>query len=352
MVFLLLFLAACASTNGNVELEVDENSHIVIDSVDRQVVLPKEINRVGVTFAATGHMIAILGEGDKIVTVNNGLKRDKLLIELVPRVLEVPGVKQGGKINFEELARMKPEVVLIDLGTYSDDGQVKKLEQLDIPFLVVNYDTIEEQMKAIEMMGIVVGAEETAKKYLDYYNETLVFLAERVGNLPDDEKRRVYHAVNEATRTSVPGTTSYEFLEHVGAINVAADVDMKNVENNHYVSLEQILEWNPEVILVNEDGVEEYILMKEQWKNIDAVINEEVYLLPNGLTRWGHPNSVESPIALLYIAKLLYEDAFQDVDIEKEIYDFYHTYFSAELTDEQISEIISGKGMRLRKGEE
>lgn len=181
-----------------------------------------------------------------------------------------------------------------------------------------------------------MGAEEATHKYLEYFDEMIAFVTERVSEIPDDAKKRVYHSVNEATRTSVPGTTSYEFLELAGANNVATKDDIRKVDNNYYTSLEQILEWNPEVILVNEDGVDEYILTQAQWKNIDAVKNNEVYLLPTGLTRWGHPNSVETPIALLHVAKLLYEDVFKDVDIEKEVFYFYKTFMSYELTDEQI----------------
>jgi iron complex transport system substrate-binding protein len=37
----------------------------------------------------------------------------------------------------------------------------------------------------------------------------------------------------------------------------------------------------------------------------------EVYQIPIGITRWGHPSSFETPLAILWLMKLLYPGSFE-----------------------------------------
>ena len=60
--------------------------------------------------------------------------------------------------------------------------------------------------------------------------------------------------------------------------------------------------WNPEVIIANRKPPWDLIL-GAQWSGIDAVQNGRVYQLPQGISRWGHPGSVETPLAILWTAK-------------------------------------------------
>ena len=104
--------------------------------------------------------------------------------------------------------------------------------------------------------------------------------------------------------------------------------------------------WNPDVILVNEDGVDEYIRTKDQWQTLNAVIHDRVYLMPNGISRWGHPTSIETPLAILWTAKTLYPDYFEDLNVEEAARTFYREFFEYEISDELLQQVMIGKGMR------
>ena len=74
--------------------------------------------------------------------------------------------------------------------------------------------------------------------------------------------------------------------------------------------------WNPEVIIANEKTAVDLILGSPQWSGIEAVQNGRVYLLPQGISRWGHAGSVETPLAILWTAKTVHPEIFADVDME------------------------------------
>ena len=108
--------------------------------------------------------------------------------------------------------------------------------------------------------------------------------------------------------------------------------------------------WDPGVILVNEPGVDNYILTNKQWSPLQAVKNKQVYQLPNGVSRWGHTSSPETPLVILWTAKTLYPDLFADLDLVAETKYFYQEFFGIQLSDTEADQILYGGGMRADRG--
>jgi iron complex transport system substrate-binding protein len=71
--------------------------------------------------------------------------------------------------------------------------------------------------------------------------------------------------------------------------------------------------------------------------------------LPSGISRWGHPSSPETPLAILWTAKTLYPDRFTDLDMTRECDHFYKEFFGMQLSDEVIQNILFGEGMRAAR---
>jgi iron complex transport system substrate-binding protein len=71
--------------------------------------------------------------------------------------------------------------------------------------------------------------------------------------------------------------------------------------------------------------------------------------LPIGISRWGHPGSLETPLAILWTAKSVYPDRFLELDMQRETDNFYRNFFNHVLSAEMIAQILNGRGMRLTK---
>ena len=87
----------------------------------------------------------------------------------------------------------------------------------------------------------------------------------------------------------------------------------------------------------------------EHWRPLQAVKNKRVLALPNGISRWGHFSSLETPLAVMWTAQTLYPDKFTDIDMVAETKYFYKEFFRMDLTDETVQKILSGEGMRVSK---
>jgi iron complex transport system substrate-binding protein len=293
--------------------------------------------------------MGMFGQVDKMVAVVDGIKRDIILTDIYPTIKDLPVPKSSGVINIEELIGTRPDVVFVKRDITARKAETEKLNKVKIPFLVVDYNSIEEQLYAAEMIGQVVGETEKARQYKAYYQDCIRRIQEGIQDIDPQQRVQVYHSINEATRTDVAGSLSGEWLEAAGAYNVSAQEKLKLLEGKYYASLEQILLWDPEVILVNEMGVDHYKLTNKQWASLQAVKNKKVYKLPSGISRWGHPSSPETPLAILWTAKTLYPDRFTDLDMTRECDHFYKEFFGMQLSDEVIQNILFGEGMRAAR---
>lgn len=349
IIMLMSFIGCTGTKTDNVDISSDVK--YVTDCIGREVAIPNEVNRIGCLYAISGHVVTMLGEGDKIVAVNGGLKRDKILTQICPSILDAVEPKSSGSINIEELAKAEPDLVFIESEIALDKKEAEKLDKFNIPYLAIKFTNIEEQQYMINMVAKAIGQEERAAEYIDFYDQCIGLADEKTNQIPLEERVRVYHSVNEATRTDAPDTLPASWSEVAGIINVSVGEKLNLVDSKYFASLEQILFWNPDVIIVNEDGVDNYIRTKEQFREISAVKNNKVYLMPNGVSRWGHPNSVETPLAIIWVGKTIYPEYYEDVDLDTIVKDFYIKFFNYDLTDEMIEKVLSGEQMRINKNQ-
>ncbi|WP_034143076.1 ABC transporter substrate-binding protein [Desulfosporosinus sp. BICA1-9] len=322
----------------------------VTDSIGRQVVIPAKVERVACLYAFSGHAVTMLGKSSTIVAVNSGLSRDILLNEIAPTIKNALIPSSSGAINIEELLNAKPDIAFISVDTAQNEGEVEKLRKTKIPYLVVDYRNIEEQKYAIRMIGQAVGAEDKALSYNAYYQASIERVQTKVKDISYEDRVKVYHSVNEATRTDVVNTLPADWTQIAGAVNVSVNENLRVIEGSKYIAtIEQILLWDPQVILVNEAGVADYIKGNSQWATIQAVKSDKVFQMPNGISRWGHPGSLETPLAILWSAKTLYPELFPDLEMEKIIKEFYKEFFNYPLTDDTVTRVLNGEGMRIPK---
>lgn len=347
---LAVSLSGCSSQKGREGADSMASAHTIVDCMDRKVLVPDEIASISCLYAYAGHACVFLGCEDKITSVVDGLKRDALMTRKIEGLEEMESPYQAHAINIEELMSTEPDIVLLRTENLTNEGEVEKLEKTGIPYVVIDYSTMEEQMQSIRVIGEALSCEEKAEAYLSYYEKTIDMVKERTDAIPQEERKTVYHSVNEVVRADVKDTLSYEALQTAGIVN-AIDLDegVTMDGSKAYTTVEQIYRWDPDMILANEPEATEYFQKDSKFEGLRAVREGNVCQLPIGLSRWGHPGSIETPLAVLYIAGLVYPEYFQDIDMEQETMDFYHDFLKIDLTEDEVQNIFSGAGMREQK---
>ena len=342
-IFLVIFILSCPA------YAVEKNTRIVEDCYGRKVEIPAKVKKIVCLFSFSGHAAVMLGRGKDIVAVSNGIKRDTLLLTICPSLLEVAVPKYKGAINIEELVKTKPDLVFISGDIGRNVGEAEKLDRFKIPYLIVDYSTIKKQQFAIAMIAEALGIPERGDAYLDYYNQCIDLVEKRMKNISPDKKIRIFHSVLEPTRTDPKKSLTTDWIRKANAISVSAERDLRLVDGEFYAGMEQILLWNPDMILVNEPSAHKFILKDVRWSAMKAVKNKKVFQMPIGISRWGHPGSIETPLAILWAAKTIYPERFQDIDIKSETRKYYKRFFDFELSNKLLEQILSGTKMRKKK---
>jgi len=351
---MVILLTACAPQTSPTEVtppvqEQTAATRSIVDCDGRMVEIPKGELKIACLYAYAGHGMTLLNTQDQIVALVEGLKRDQLM--RIKRsdldTLSVPSVT--GVINIEELIASGAQIALIRHSIALSGAETEKLDRAGIPYVVIDYTNIEEQKRSIQVLGEVLDRREAAQAYLDFYEATLAMVQSRVSDIPMEERVRVYHSVNEATRTDAKGSIQEEVTTLAGLVNVSADAGAIMADEKTFVTLEEIYGWSPDAILANEYLVADYIRTDAKWKGLEAVASGQVFTLPVGISRWGHPGSIETPMAVLFLAQHFYPERFEDLDLVQFTSDYYQTYFGIEFNKEEIDEILSGVGMRAAK---
>jgi iron complex transport system substrate-binding protein len=351
MALVLGLLAGCGGKNADTTAPAQTGAPATItvtDMAGREVSVPTGIDSLCVLDAFSAGIAVMLGCGESMTTTINNIKRNTLMQEICPSLADAVLVKANGDINAETMLEYQVDLAIISQETYADPDQCAKLDAIGVPYLVVIYRSMAQQREAVSLLGKALGREEAAEDYNHYYQACIDRVAEGVADIPEDQLPRIYHAVNEAVRTDYAGGLGADWTSVTRAVNVSLDTPLEMDGEKAYTTLEQIFEWDPDIVICNESGVADYVLKDSKWAGLRAVREGRVYQMPIGISRWGHDTSQEVPLALLWLAETLYPDRF-DIDLEEETKGFYRELFGYELPEATLDMIFSGTGIRTEK---
>lgn len=177
------------------------------------------------------------------------------------------------------------------------------------------------------LVGKVIGKEKEAEELITYAKEKIDEVTQVTSEIPDSEKPKVYLAFwGEITRTP----RFYDPVELAGGINVAEEVEWGGTGYSAVVSKEQVLAWNPDIILIHnpyEGFTVETVLADPDLQIINAVKNHKVYYTKGYMAGWDYGTVVTE---VFYMAKLFHPGKFEDLDMEKEGNEILKRFYGAD----------------------
>jgi iron complex transport system substrate-binding protein len=340
-----IILSAC----GNSSAAKNKDTDTFIDCVGRKVEIPKNIKKVAAIDAFTGEAMVMIGAGDFMVACPEGVKSDKLLQQIYPKLDEVSVVQSGGAINAEALLALDPDVVLVKNALYATEGEVDKLDKLGIPYLVIEYTNMQEQIEALNLIGEVVGGDalKKAKKICDYYQDTIDLVTDISRKIPEDKKVSVYHSINQTFRTDGSDSLGADWIKAVGCINVSVGEKLTADGGGYFTSQEQVFKWDPDIIICNASLTKDYFEGDTAWQGLRAVYDHKVYNVPVGATRWGQEGSVETFFGMLWLGTTVYPEYYSQIDLKSEVLTFYKDVLGLDVDDDTYQKMLDGEGIRI-----
>ncbi|MBI5680382.1 MAG: ABC transporter substrate-binding protein [Methanobacterium sp.] len=317
----------------------------ITDMIGRNVNVPVEVNKVYSLSSSTTVELFMLAP-DKMVGWDAQRSEEENIY--MPNKYQNLPVLGGGKkdANYESIISSNPDMVLIGHGGTLDD--VNEIQQKfgQIPAIDIEGDNnLTSIVPSINFLGNVLGEENKASELINYYNKVFKQVNGVVTTIPDSQKKKVYYAKDpNGLKTYAPGAAHTQLINICGGINV---VQAPVSKGSMGVSIELILQWNPDVIITSDSQFYKSVYSNPQWQTITAVKNKEVYLVPQSPFNWFEgPPGANTIIGIPWTSKVLYPEKFKDMDIKGLTKEFYSNFYHYNLTDSQVSNILSSSGLK------
>lgn len=354
-----IFLFSSAFADGN-------SSITVTDMLNRTVTLASPAQRIVVAESRHILTLALIDKDPvkRIVGWGNDLRRFspetyEVLVKAFPDAKKIPevGGLAGSTFSMEAVIALKPDLVIFSLyGPVPDD--VGKLDAAKIPYIFVDFfqKPLEKTVPSMQMLGKLIGHEQEAQDFIDYYQKHMNNVTDRVKGLPTYS---VFFHVNpdgkDCCVTSGPGNMS-DFIAAAGGMNIGLGKIPGSIGK---LNLEYVISRNPDFYLIGGgstaalDGLKvgtnithemakqslEKLLQAPGIKNLDAVKKHQAA----GLWLF----FFDTPLFFIGVeemAKIFHPDSFKDLNPDQTLAEINEHYLAFPLSGTfWISDKVDGK---------
>lgn len=325
------------------EREVSEASFTFTDDLGRTFTFDGPIERIAPS-GNLAQMILYSLSKDEMVGLSSYLDESALRF-LDPKTNELPlfGTFYGKKANLNrEAVILEDPDVVIDMGEIKGDAEntIDDLdtlsEQLNIPVVFIEC-YLDNTADAYRRLGELLNLEEEAEKRAEYAQRA-IDTARELKEKIEKPLRVYYSSMPDPLSAIATGSFHGEVIEKVGCENV---VPASFSDGGNMISLEQVILWDPDVILLADENAYETVTNDSSWSGIKAVKEKRVYLIPTEPFSFiDSPPSVNRIIGIYWLGCLLYPDVYCDIDLESEIKEFYSLFYGYLLSDEEVKELM------------
>ena len=262
---------------------------------------------------------------------------------LLPDICARPEVGRltgrGNSANLESVLALQPDLIL-DVGSTSATYvslATRVQEQTGIPYALLD-GRFDATAAAYRLLGRLTQRD--AEPYASYAEDMLLAIQARINRISVSERPRVYYARGpKGLETGLGGSINVETIEFLGARNVAGETRGGLAT----VSFEQVLKWDPEVIVTIDRDFAAGVRSDPLWKDIAAVRSGRVHLSPKVPFGWvDFPPSVNRLIGLRWLAQILYPDHFKE-DIRAQTREFYTRFYHVTPSDADLDRVLAGR---------
>jgi iron complex transport system substrate-binding protein len=326
----IVALAGCDIKN-NGELKI-------IDMAGDTVLLPDNIENVASTSNPCTNMLIALGEGDKLVASYKTIFDNPWFEIFYPNACNL-AVLDSYQPEAESLISMG-----IDLIFVPTQERASALREKGICAVCIRFYSPDEIKQGVKLLGEIFGekVKERGNKWIKLLDDTIKTIGLKWENIDDSEKPVAYEIIGDKYRGLFRTNygTAQAWLQYGGGIIATKDFGDYNTAAP---TEEEILETNPDIIFIGgtySSQLKKDLFLDEKWKDIYAVKNNNVHIVPVGCCYW-NDCTVEYPMIIYYVYSCMYPEQ-TDFSIKDIAHDFYLEYYEIDFNDEDMEKMMNG----------
>ena len=311
----LLLLTGCNTNSGT-----PQGDRTITDSAGRQVTLPDAVKTVVCVGVGALRYTCYMGAADLVIGVEDyetkaGMTRLYQYVNF-DKFKDLPVIGTNGQPYTEEIINLAPDVIVMSKSASVDADTLQS--QTGTPVVVVpgSDATLDDNAyETIRILGELYGKTDRANTLTTYLQAIQKDLNDRTKDIPEEEKPTVYvGGVSFKGHHGFEGTEAgYGPFTLINAKNLADTTGQSGAFN---IDLEQVLEWDPDIIFVDFNGMnlinEDYAKNPGYYQSLTAVQEGKVY---SQISFRSSASNLETALAdAYYAACVIYPEQFRDVD--------------------------------------
>lgn len=318
----------------------------IVDTAGREVRPPAKVERVYAAGPPASLLVFAIAPG-KLVGWTRAMRPDEAQFfperyASLPELGRLTG--RGNTANLEVVLNAKADLI-VDVG--STGATLASLasqvgQQTRIPYALFD-GRIESTPATLRALGKLMGNEREAQRLASWYENEMIQIRNRMKDV--SAHPLVYYGRSASgLQTGGKGSINVEVLEVLGARNAAAEARAGLV----IVPFEQVILWDPEVILTTDPNFWRSIWSDPRWRAVKAVGDRRVYLSPHPPFGWfDFPPGANRLLGLWWAGKLLYPRAF-DIDLRAKVAEFHRLFYHREPGAAQLDVLLAEPGVLPR----
>jgi iron complex transport system substrate-binding protein len=316
----------------------------VIDATGREVKPPARVERVFAAGPPASVMVFAIAP-EKLVGWTRGMRANEAQFfddkyAKLPELGRLTG--RGDTANVEVVLQAKTDLI-VDAGSTAPSLAAlaqSVQERTGIPYALFD-GRIESTPAALRALGRLMGNERAADELAAWYESELNDARARAAR--GTAKPLVYYGRGPAgLQTGGKGSINVEVLEFLGARNAADDARAGLVT----VPFEQVILWNPRVILTTDPNFWRTAWNDPRWRAVDAVGRKQVYLSPHLPFGWfDFPPGPNRLLGIWWAGKLLEPEAFKDIELRAKAREFHRRFYHRVPTEAQLDALLGEPGV-------
>lgn len=341
MLFVLLMSGCAASSSDAASSQPssesslsDVQNKIIVDAYGRSVKLPADV-QTAATVGSAARIVVYAGAQDKLIGVSDIDKTENVgmpyTVASAETFRDLPSTNtgshdNGSDVNIDELIDLHPDVII---SSGSADACDALQEATNIPVVGVFYQnqlfTI-NVVNSIECVGEALGTESHAQAVVAQLQDWAGDLSSRTKDYSGEQDILAYFgAVTYMNGHNWEGTYANYAPASVSHVrNVANEIASDGYVE---VTLEQIAQWNPEFMFIND---KDYASIKQAYdqnsalfQGLKAFQHRTIYTQP--YYNYNGTNIATGICEAYFIGAMVYPEAFGDIDLDELYTQVYET---------------------------
>ena len=290
------------------------------DQLGREVTIEEEPKTLASGYYISTSLLIALGVQNELVGVEAKADKRNIYSLSAPEIQSLPSIGTAKEFDLEGCAALAPDLVIVPAKL---KDSIPQMEEMGLTVLAVKPENQAGLFGAIELLAQATNTTARGEELEMAIDSNLAALAEAVAGT---DAPSVYLAGNSSVlETAGPAMYQNTMIENANGTNAAA-----SVEDTYWaeVSYEQILDWNPDYIILASDA--EYdvdsVLNDAALADCTAVKESHVYQLPHAV------EAVDSPVPASFLGSVYLASVLHPEQVTEEYYhaaadEFYGSFY-------------------------